>query len=414
MPEEVLPPAIASWVLSYVADEARPERLDAWADRVTERILAEFPELTAPPGRDEDLSTDVRDAVREHWRAFLGELGQSEQRFHLVEGAARLAEEIAQRQIPLETLTRVYRVAQQEVWHYVAGLVADLPADVAREVDGVQVLIYFWSRAGSWLDESIDASTGAYQAARARALAGAAAQRYEAARALLDGELTDPREASAALGGYPITVQHTALVLSVENAEHAGSLEALAGDLSRAMGATSPLVVKPGGRQLWAWVATRDPLDLTGLAETTDGLVPDGVRVGVGSSAAGLAGFAASHREALGALRVTATGGSRLASYVEVELPVLLGCTPEVDRFVARRLGPLAGDDESLQRIRETVAAFLDSGGSSEETSRVLVVHRNTVRYRLGQAEELLGRPIAKVSAELAVALHHHELFHRR
>jgi DNA-binding PucR family transcriptional regulator len=92
---------------------------------------------------------------------------------------------------------------------------------------------------------------------------------------------------------------------------------------------------------------------------------------------------------------------------------VLLGCSPEVDRFMARRLGPLAGEEEGIQRIRETLAAYLDSGGSAEEAARTLVVHRNTIRYRLGQAEEMLGQPITRISPQLAVALRHHQLFHR-
>ncbi|HVK29376.1 MAG TPA: helix-turn-helix domain-containing protein, partial [Nocardioides sp.] len=54
----------------------------------------------------------------------------------------------------------------------------------------------------------------------------------------------------------------------------------------------------------------------------------------------------------------------------------------------------------------------LGAASAAEEAARALVVHRNTIRYRLGQAEELLGRPIAKISAELAMALRHHELFH--
>jgi DNA-binding PucR family transcriptional regulator len=41
--------------------------------------------------------------------------------------------------------------------------------------------------------------------------------------------------------------------------------------------------------------------------------------------------------------------------------------------------------------LLETVAAFLDSGGSIEGTARALYVHANTVRYRLRKVHELVG-----------------------
>lgn len=402
-----VPNGIEPWLLAYVAEQAQPEQVDPWVGRVYDAILAEIPDIPAIDGLDELLRT----TIREHWMAFLADFAQPSQHFHLVGAAQRLSALVADLQLPLEQLIQFYRVAQQEVWVYVSDLIKDLPPS---DFDRADLLVFFWNRAGVWLDKSISASIDVYQSARSRVLAGAAAQRYESVKAILAGELGDAREASAALGGYPISVHHTAFVLSVSDAERAGVLESLAGDLVRAVGAANPLVVKPGGRQLWMWVGTRDPLDLTGLAAAESSPARTDACVGVGTSTAGIAGFVASHREAQGALRVAAPGGSSwLARYDEVELPVLLGCSPEVDRFVARQLGPLVGEDESMQRIRETLVAFLRSGGSAEEAARALVVHRNTIRYRLGQAEELLGRPIAKINPELAVALRHHELFHR-
>lgn len=398
---------LAPWLLAYVAEQAQPAQIAAWGERVSGAILSEIPEV----GEIDGLADSLRVTVRDHWVAFLADLTQSEQHFRLVDAAHRLAVDVADRQVPLEILIRFYRIAQQEVWNYAREVIAEAPAG---EVDHAELLIYFWNRAGVWLDSSITASIDVYQAARSRVLAGAAAQRYESVRAVLAGELDDPREASSALGGYPISVHHTALVLSVTDPERAGSLEPLALELARLVGAANPLVVKPGGRQLWMWLGTRDAPDLSPLSAISTDPSHESIAVGIGSSTTGIAGFAASHREALGALRVaTPDAQSWLTLYTDVELPVLLGCSPEVDRFVARQLGSLTGEDEGTQRIRETLAAYLDSGGSAEEAARKLVVHRNTIRYRLGQAEELLGHPIAKLTPQLSVALRHHELFHR-
>jgi DNA-binding PucR family transcriptional regulator len=50
--------------------------------------------------------------------------------------------------------------------------------------------------------------------------------------------------------------------------------------------------------------------------------------------------------------------------------------------------GPLAGGDAVLL---DTVATYLDTGGSVEGTARAMFIHANTVRYRLRRVAELTG-----------------------
>ncbi len=57
-------------------------------------------------------------------------------------------------------------------------------------------------------------------------------------------------------------------------------------------------------------------------------------------------------------------------------------------QLVAEIYRPL---EESGPAILDTVAAFLDHGGSLEATARSLFVHANTVRYRLRRAAEVTG-----------------------
>jgi DNA-binding PucR family transcriptional regulator len=71
--------------------------------------------------------------------------------------------------------------------------------------------------------------------------------------------------------------------------------------------------------------------------------------------------------------------------------------------FVKRELGGLGTADAA--DLRDTVRAFLAHRGSHAAAARELYVHRNTVAYRLSQAEELLGHPIADRELELRVAL---------
>ena len=59
--------------------------------------------------------------------------------------------------------------------------------------------------------------------------------------------------------------------------------------------------------------------------------------------------------------------------------------------------------------LLETVAAYLESGGSIEATARTLFVHPNTVRYRLRQTAELTGfgptQPRDALALQLAIVL---------
>ena len=403
---DAVPSGLEPWLLSYVSEQAQPDRVDAWVDRVTGAILGEMPDI----GRIEGIEELLPVTVREHWLAFLADFAQPAQHFHLVAAAQRLSAVVAQLQVPLETLIQFYRVAQQEVWAYVSEVIKDLPPS---EFDRADVLMYFWNRAGVWLDKSISSSIEIYQAERTKLVAGVDAQRYETVQAVLAGQMDDVRRISAALGGYPISAHHTAMVLACDDDDAVARLEQVAFDLARSVGSGNPLLVRPGGRRLWVWVATRDPISTDTLVETFDNGKRGATVVGVGTPSHGVRGFADSHTEALGALQVIGTrDAARINVYADVELLVLLGCSPEVDRFVVRTLGGLTSDEETAQRIRETVDAYLSSGGSVDEASRRLMVHRNTIRYRLGQAEELLGRPVGKISTEVSLALRHLSAFH--
>jgi purine catabolism regulator len=57
--------------------------------------------------------------------------------------------------------------------------------------------------------------------------------------------------------------------------------------------------------------------------------------------------------------------------------------------FAAEALGPLA--DPRHGNLRLTLRAWLESGGSNEQTAAALAVHRHTVRRRLERVETLLG-----------------------
>ncbi|MCI3925537.1 helix-turn-helix domain-containing protein [Paenibacillus sp. TRM 82003] len=74
--------------------------------------------------------------------------------------------------------------------------------------------------------------------------------------------------------------------------------------------------------------------------------------------------------------------------------------------LVDRAYVPLAGAGGALL---ETLAAYLDSGGSLEACARSLFVHANTVRYRLRRVGEVCGwtpnEPRERFVLQVALAL---------
>jgi DNA-binding PucR family transcriptional regulator len=81
---------------------------------------------------------------------------------------------------------------------------------------------------------------------------------------------------------------------------------------------------------------------------------------------------------------------SSVTSYARVELVSLLASDlPRARVFVAGQLGQLATTGGTAERLRETVLAFLVSGGSPSRVAEELFVHKNTVAERIKRAEEL-------------------------
>lgn len=78
---------------------------------------------------------------------------------------------------------------------------------------------------------------------------------------------------------------------------------------------------------------------------------------------------------------------------------------PAARQWVEEVLGTLARDGEAEARTRETLRVFLGTGGSYTQTSEQLMLHRNSVRYRIRKAEEERGRPLEDDRLDLELAL---------
>jgi DNA-binding PucR family transcriptional regulator len=74
----------------------------------------------------------------------------------------------------------------------------------------------------------------------------------------------------------------------------------------------------------------------------------------------------------------------------------------ELDRFVNEWLGALVEHDrDHRSELVRTLGMYLDAGGNYDRTADALIIHRSTLRYRLGRIRELSGRDIADPDSRL-------------
>jgi DNA-binding PucR family transcriptional regulator len=127
----------------------------------------------------------------------------------------------------------------------------------------------------------------------------------------------------------------------------------------------------------------------------------------LGEPAYGVDGFRRTHLEAAREqdLALAAQPGDRVTSFAEVGAVALICAdVPAARSWVWATLADLAIDDEQHARLRDTLQVFL-STGSYTATAERMVLHKNSVQYRIRKAEQALGAPIDDPHADLELAL---------
>lgn len=217
------------------------------------------------------------------------------------------------------------------------------------------------------------------------------------------------------LVGFAPGAPLTALAVEVLGGQDAGVLDEVSWVVDSALGLRTRAVRTAllSGR-IGVLVGSEAPDDLAeALLADLDvavgelGLPPQAIRIGVGRMVEGPA-IRDSYLSAVFALRATPEE-RRLALPRDLgSFALLLGTqtAPVLEAYVQAVLGDLlARDRERRSELVGSVRAFIEAGGRWEPGAEALGVHRHTLRYRVRQAEELLGRDLSRAEDRLEVWL---------
>ncbi|MXP22048.1 PucR family transcriptional regulator [Gordonia sp. HNM0687] len=311
---------------------------------------------------------------------------------------------VVRRGLDLDVMFQAYRRGQTVVWQHFMRLAPTMTPPGPELVD---VIDRFAEVMFTYVDRVLLELVAEAQRIREEMQGGALARRTETVRLILDGAPIDERVAAGRLG-YELAQRHTAAVLWLQDsAGDDGTLESVATSLARAVRARPPLTISAGVRAVWAWLPGEAFTSVAELRHTVT-RAPAGVRVAMGPTREGLAGFRSSHADALVVEQLVAEnpGGERLVAFDDIA-PIAALARDERDaaQFVAATLGALASDDERGARLRATLRVYLAAADNASVAAEHMHTHRNTILQRVGKATELLGHPPGQRRLGLMTAL---------
>ncbi len=222
--------------------------------------------------------------------------------------------------------------------------------------------------------------------------------------AIVDGEPAFPLDDVERELGYRFTGVHLGLALQ---APERGRVESLVAPLADRAGAAGSLLSMHGADTWVCWLRFPSALSVGDRSAVAAALNDPKVAVTAGEPGAGVAGFRRTRNDALAAaaLRRRFEGIDGFLWFRDVSLELcLLADENAARRFMEDELGDLNAAGEREERARQTLLAWLSCGSSSVVAQR-LFLHENTVRLRVGQAQDLLPADLQGRRAEVLAAL---------
>jgi hypothetical protein len=389
---------------SDVSSTLTPRTAEISAD-VYGLIVREIPQLRG----DKRVLALLESSVAENVATVLHVIqhGIELENVHAPASAEEYARRLAQRGVPAAALLRAYRIGATRFQDWCLE-------ELGRSTDNASIVSAAGLRiadvTSAYIDKVSEEVLSAYEAGKENWLRNRSVARTARVQALLRGERVDIA-ASEAILGYRLRQHHVGVVCWSDLATSAdgalGGLEQAIVELAREAGLQGrPIFLPQDESSAWAWppLGAKDAF-ARGCAARAE----SGIRLALGSAGSGVSGFRRTHQQALGAQAVAlAAGGAGqpMTSFADVApLALMSGSTELIRAWVIETLGSLADDDDHHGVLRDTLRVFLRENGSFVAAAERLTLHKNTVRYRIGKAEESLGRPVGEDRLQIELAL---------
>jgi PucR C-terminal helix-turn-helix domain/GGDEF-like domain len=389
---------------SDVSSTLTPRTAEISAD-VYGLIVREIPQLRG----DKRVLALLESSVAENVATVLHVIqhGIELENVHAPASAEEYARRLAQRGVPAAALLRAYRIGATRFQDWCLE-------ELGRSTDNASIVSAAGLRiadvTSAYIDKVSEEVLSAYEAGKENWLRNRSVARTARVQALLRGERVDIA-ASEAILGYRLRQHHVGVVCWSDLATSAdgalGGLEQAIVELAREAGLPGrPIFLPQDESSAWAWL----PLGAKdAFARGCAAGAESGIRLALGSAGSGVSGFRRTHQQALGAQAVAlAAGGAGqpMTSFADVApLALMSGSTELIRAWVIETLGSLADDDDHHGVLRDTLRVFLRENGSFVAAAERLTLHKNTVRYRIGKAEESLGRPVGEDRLQIELAL---------
>ncbi|KGN32379.1 hypothetical protein N802_18615 [Knoellia sinensis KCTC 19936] len=329
--------------------------------------------------------------------------------------AYEYARRLAQRGVPVSALVRAYRLAQQHLLELVFDECQAIEAEPDVRADAYQHIIVALFDYIDWISQGV---INVYESERERWLTELTSARTGRVEDLIAGRVTDVDAAEKVIG-YRLRVPHLAAILWVPET---GAQQDQVSRFTRSAAIIaehvesrrSPLVIPRDRASAWAWFEVEENCRIDGdvlfssLAAVGGPPVP---RVAFGRTQTGVAGFRATHQQALQAQQVAMVRDDpthAVTCFDEPGLKVAALLVRELDTtrtWVRETLGDLARADEHHERLRRTLLLFFQNDSSYTATADAMLMHKNSVKYRIASAEKALGRSISSDRQAIELAL---------
>lgn len=321
-----------------------------------------------------------------------------------------LARRFGERGISPQRTVRVYQVGHRMLLRRILQGLADQLPDDRELIEHIAELVDWNFAYVNGMSQAAVEEHDRAQMLWSRTGGGATAQQVAH---VLDS--ADDEHAAGDLLGYALDTTHVGMIIWSPTSTVTRQMLVSISATLRAQASVNDLLVVPldlGTVMVWISVEGIWTPAISRLARDTNA-IGDHVRIACGEVGEGLAGFRQTHQQALAARRVAELPGSRrqrITRYRDVAATSLLAMHPEeAAPWVSDLLGDLAEPGAEVGRLRETLRVYLETGENASNTALRMHLHRNTVKYRVARAMELLPVQFEQNRLSIALALSFHD-----